>query len=55
MSDLIKAIIELEVKYTDNITTSTRNYSEIRDDNVWKLVSEVEIEKLIFLGYFDNQ
>ena len=54
-SYLMKATNKLEVEYVDNITTGIRNYSEIGDDDVWELVSEVEIEKLVSLGYFDNQ
>ena len=30
----MEATIELEVEYADNIATGTRNYSEIRDDDV---------------------
>lgn len=57
MSDLIKATAELEVEYADNIVTatSTKNYSKIKNDNVGELISEVEIRKLVSLGYFDNQ
>ena len=55
MSDLMEATTELEVEYTDNIATNTRNYSEIGDNDVWELVPEVEIGKLVSLGYFDNQ
>lgn len=35
-SDLIEATTKLEVKYINNIasTTSTRNYSEIKDDDI---------------------
>ena len=51
----MEATTELEVEYADNITTGTRNYSEIEDDDVWELVPEVEIGKLVCLGYFDNQ
>ena len=54
-SDLMEATTELEVEYADNIATGTRNYSEIGDDDVRELVPEVEIGKLISLGYFDNQ
>ena len=42
-SDLMEATTKLKVEYVDNITTSTRNYSEIGDDDVWELVPEVEI------------
>ena len=54
-SDLIEATIELEVEYADNIATGTRNYFKIEDDNVRELVPEIEIGKLVSLGYFDNQ
>ena len=53
--DLMEETTELEIKYTDNIITSTRNDSEIGDDDVWELVPEMEIRKLVSLGYFDNQ
>ena len=53
----MEAIAELEVKYADNIANSTsiKNYSKIENDDVQELVPEVEIEKLVFVGYFDNQ
>ena len=54
-SNLMEAITKLEVEYTDNITIGIRNYFKIEDDDVWKLVPEMKIGKLIFLGYFDNQ
>lgn len=55
MSNLMEATTKLEMEYTNNVTMSTGNYSEIGDDDVWKLVSKVEIEKLVSLRYFDNQ
>lgn len=45
ISNLIQQAIKLKVKYVENVTMGSGNYSEIRDD-VQKLVSE---------GYFDNQ
>ena len=56
MSGLIEAIIELEIEYEDNIANAigTKNYFEIRNNNVWELIPEVEIEKLVSLRYFDN-
>lgn len=55
ISNLIYNFIELEVEYADNVIIDTKNYSKMGNDNIQKLVSEVEIEKLVFLGYFDNQ
>ena len=57
MSDLMEAIANLEMKYANDITsaTGTRNYFKIGDNDIQELVSEVEIEKLVSLGYFDNQ
>ena len=46
---------ELEMEYVDNVTIGKGNYSKIRDDDFWELVPEVEIGKLVSLGYFDNQ
>ena len=55
MSNLMEATTELEVEYADNVTMGTGNYSEIGDDDVRELVPEVEIGRLVSLGYFDNQ
>ena len=56
ISNLIEATAELEVEYADNIAnaTKTRNYSKIENDNVWELVLEMEIGKLVSLRYFHN-
>lgn len=52
---MIKVTIKLEVKYSDNVTMNKENYFKIGNDNIWELVSEVKIGKLVSLGYFDNQ
>lgn len=52
---MIKIITKLKVKYIDNITIDIRNYSKIEDNDIWKLISKVEIRKLVSLRYFDNQ
>lgn len=44
ISNLMKAITKLKVEYKDNITTNTRNYSKIKDNDVQKLVSEIEMD-----------
>lgn len=54
-SNLIEATTELKMEYINNIAIGIRNYSKIENDNVWELVLEIEIGKLVFLRYFDNQ
>lgn len=45
------------MKYINNIASiiDIKNYFKIKDNNIQKLILEVEIEKLVSLGYFDNQ
>ena len=47
----------MEFEYSENTNTNSggRNYSETGDDDVRELVPEVEITKLVSLGYFDSQ
>lgn len=45
--------MEFEYFKTSNINIG-RDYSEIGDDNIRELVSEVEITKLVSLRYFDT-
>ena len=37
-----------------NDNNTSRSYSEIRDNNIRKLVPDIEITKLISFGYFDS-
>lgn len=48
-SNWIKVTPNLKVKYTKNVTITTRNYSKIRDNNIQELVPEVEIGKDILI------
>lgn len=45
MFHLIEIIAKLEMKYVDNITSviNIKNYFKTRDNNIWKLISEVKI------------
>lgn len=45
-----------ELKYFKSVNKNIRrSYSEKRDENINKLIPEVEITKLVFLEYFDTQ
>ena len=48
---------DMEFEYSENTNANSggRDYSETEDDDVHELVSEVEITKLVSLGYFDSQ
>ena len=48
---------DMEFEYSENTNANSggRDYSETGDDDVRELVPEVEITKLVSLGYFDSQ
>lgn len=48
---------KLKIDYADNIVDATdiRNYSKIKNNNIWELISEIEIKKLVSLKYFNKQ
>lgn len=48
---------DIKFKYSENTNANIaiRSYSKIGDDDLRKLVSEVEITKLLSLRYFDSQ
>lgn len=48
---------KLEIKFIakKNTINLVGNYSKMGNDDIWEWVSEVEIGKLVSLGYFDSQ